>query len=208
METLKKWFEILGLDLAAVFTPSGNADRDIADLKLLQNWVHKYMACQDQAEMERRGFVHPPICPTFDHVSDWLRFRLWIEGKPLTWTYAEFGAVRPLESLFEEEIAPAIAETTENLDSRHCAVMIHAKVPQRIVYRILADALSRPLPVVAHTVTIWIDGCSGHCPSCLQRPWCEVGLDGGWPQDIDGKLAAPAEVCDDDRFTPYKGETP
>jgi len=28
-----------------------------------------------------------------------------------------------------------------------------------------------------------VDGCSGYCPDCFQRPWCEFGIQSRWQED-------------------------
>jgi len=28
-----------------------------------------------------------------------------------------------------------------------------------------------------------LDGCTGYCPECFQRPWCEQGCDSCWKED-------------------------
>jgi len=34
-----------------------------------------------------------------------------------------------------------------------------------------------------------LDGCTGYCPDCFQRPWCESGCQSCWPEDEEaGKM--------------------
>jgi hypothetical protein len=195
---LKRWFDVRGLRLEHVWVPTaGDPEAENRSLRLLQHWVQEYLACQDQAEMERKGYRYPPIEPDFDPWSDWFRFRRWIEGKPLTWSYVEeFGELPTTEDLSDEQIAQAVDEITDRLETRNVLVMLHSDVPPRLVFGFLRQELEESrFEVIAPNATTWIDGCSGGCPWCFQRPWCEVGREPGWPEDErEGCIVVPPEI--------------
>lgn len=40
-----------------------------------------------------------------------------------------------------------------------------------------------------------MDGCSGYCPDCYQRPWCETGRSSCWTEDEKiGEMYLPDSV--------------
>lgn len=59
-------------------------------------------------------------------------------------------------------------------------------VPARFAYSIVREVLEDEFEFIAGGC--WhIDGCSGYCPGCLQRPWCEFGGNSCWREDEEGR---------------------
>ncbi len=202
---LKRWFDDRGLDLSEVWIPTpGDPEVENRQLRLLQMWVDAYLTFGDRRELEDRGFRYPPIEPDFDPDSDWARFERWIRGEPLSWSYVEqFGPLPEPAGLSDDQLEETLREITNRLERRNVILMIHQGVPPRLVFRFLRRELEETrFEFLCPTGTFWLDGCDGDCPSCFQRPWCEVGREPGWPEDErEGCVVIPPEV------EPYITET-
>ena len=86
---LKREFKFLGLDLAEVmeFSPF---DLDLENRRIgnLLDFVHRFRKFGSREAMEiiEGNFVFPPIFPGIDPESDWYRFELWLQGRPIRMT--------------------------------------------------------------------------------------------------------------------------
>ena len=70
-------------------------------------------------------------------------------------------------------------------------------IPPKVVYQYIWDTLQEVFEISSTSGGggWFIDGCSGYCPGCFQRPWCETGLTGYWPEDKKaGKMELPEEI--------------
>jgi len=55
-------------------------------------------------------------------------------------------------------------------------------IPPRLAYSHLLEALDEEFDTLE--AGFWyLDGCTGYCPGCFQRPWCEFGTQSCWPED-------------------------
>ncbi len=64
-------------------------------------------------------------------------------------------------------------------------------LPPKILYNYLWETLDEIFELDSEGG--WhLDGCSGYCPGCFQRPWCDSGLEICWPEDEEaGEMSFP-----------------
>ena len=55
-------------------------------------------------------------------------------------------------------------------------------MPDRLLYEELLELLEEDFELLAPGTTCIVDGCTGYCPDCRSRPWCDNGLM-RWPED-------------------------
>ena len=73
-------------------------------------------------------------------------------------------------------------------------ISLNEGVPPRVVYKEIAEWISeRALELSGLDGGFWnFDGCSGYCPGCFQRPWCDFGSNSCWGEDEEaGKMQLP-----------------
>ena len=71
---LKAEFERRGLELDGVWSPSpDDPELENRQLLALMDWVRAYQALADRREMEKRGYLYPPVDPDCDPDTDWLQ---------------------------------------------------------------------------------------------------------------------------------------
>lgn len=94
----------------------------------------------------------------------------------------------------DEEIEAELEKLYACLEGTHFSIDLNESVPARFVYTIVREALGEEFEFIAGGC--WhIDGCSGYCPGCFQRPWCEFGGNSCWTEDEEaGEMVYPAEV--------------
>jgi hypothetical protein len=186
-QNLKSEFERRGLDLSQVWQPT---PEDLAlenrQLRSLLDWVEKFEECPNRKEMEAQGYLYPPINPGIDPDNDWFLFRRWMQGKPTR--VAPIKRLPPAlalaapEKLTDEEIEALLEKLTDELAEFHIAVDLKEGVPPRLVYEHLLETLKEELELLCGGA--WhLDGCTGYCPGCFQRPWCEGGGELCWQED-------------------------
>ncbi len=195
---LRRWFEKHGLPLDVIWTPIGECvELENRQLENLQRWVLMYERFEDRKALEERGYRYPPIEPDFDLDTDWVRFERWMHGEPLNWSYIdEFREHPSSEGLTDDQMRRELDEIIENLAGRSVIVSLHDGVPLPLQYAYLKSVVDEEEFEVGppHAFTV-LDGCSGYCPQCFQRPWCEAGNEPGWPEDEDAeRLVFPEEV--------------
>lgn len=187
---LRGWFDERGLPLEEIWTPIGEClELENRQLENLQRWVLMYEKFEDRRSLEERGYRYPPIEPDFDPDTDWLRFGRWMNHERLSWKYGEeFGELSNSETLTEDQLRREIDEITENFASRSVIVSLHDGVPLPLVHAYLKGVVDDEDFDIdePHAFTV-LDGCSGYCPACFQRPWCEVGKEPNWPEDEDAE---------------------
>lgn len=177
--------------------PPDDVKRENIELANLLDWALAYRACPDRRKLEARGYDFPPIEPDFDPDSDWLIFESWMQGKPVSWKFEEeFGPIRPVDGLTDGEVNEMMCELTARLAERQVVIEYQDGVPVRLAYSELRRSLQESqFEILAHGATCHLTGCTGYCPECFQRPWCDVGMDLSWPEDgAIGGMALP-EVC-------------
>jgi len=143
--------------------------------------------------MKAEGYDFPPIEPDISPENDWYRFKLWLQGQPLREKLKDQLRYRftptPSERLTDEELLPELQRLIELLAEIRVSVEFVENVPLRLVYEHLLKVLDDEFDITREGC--WhLDGCSGYCPECFQRPWCESGCSSCWPEDEEaGKIS-------------------
>jgi hypothetical protein len=184
--TLRRAFRHLGLDPRTVWIPSRHdIHHNNRRLRHLLHWVCAYLDCPDRGKLEKRGYLFPPVEPDRDPDSDWLLFERWIQGQPLTWNLAEeMKKCRPPGKLRDRDVRRNLRKIKEALARRGVVVDLQRDVPRRLVYAYLLQALKEEeFQYAAAGSRLHLTACTGYCPGCFQRPWCEQGKMAKWPED-------------------------
>ncbi|MGP8330293.1 MAG: hypothetical protein ACT6FF_08265 [Methanosarcinaceae archaeon] len=192
-QTLKSEFTMRNLDLSQVWqeTPD-NPELENRQLRHLLDWVDKYLACPDRKKLEAQGYEFPPISYCIDPDSDWYRFKRWIRGLPTRKTLIDQlppdFKIRRSEDIQDTEIETALDELIEQFEKINYGVAIINAVPPRLLYEHLLELLEEEHEMLG--MSGWqFDGCTGTCPDCFQRPWCEYGCNSCWKEDEElGKI--------------------
>ena len=194
--SLKQEFKLMGLDLTEVmeFSPF-DLDLENRRLKNLLDFVHRYRKYGNRETMEliEGVFLFPPIFPGISPDNDWYRFELWIQGQPTRMTLSEqlpktFILKKP-EELADEEIGTALEQLAEAMYEAGYGISLNEGIPPRLVYEFLVESLGETLELDLGGG--WhLDGCTGYCPECFQRPWCDTGQSCCWSEDKEaGKMS-------------------
>lgn len=205
-QSLKSAFAMRGLDLLQVWQPApDDLELENRQLERLLDWVEKYEACPDRAQMETDGYDFPPIHPGIDPDSDWMAFELWMQNKPVRAKMKEqlhppagVSPARLLEKdpkdMTDEEVEAELEKLYACMEGANFSVDLVEGLPARFVYTIVREILEEEFEFI--TGGCWhIDGCSGYCPGCMQRPWCEFGCSSCWNEDEEaGEMVYPVEV--------------
>ena len=186
-QSLKFEFVVRNLDLTPVFCPTpDDLERENRFLHHLLDWVQKYSECRDRTRMEMEGYHFPPIDPDISPEDDWYRFEQWIQGRPIRQKLKEqlpFDCTpKNPEHLTDEEVISELQELSVHLANIHVSVDIQEELPPRLVYEHLLEILEDEFDIIEDG--FWhLDGCTGYCPGCFQRPWCEIGSQSCWQED-------------------------
>lgn len=201
--TLKHVFLSQGLDLDAVmeFTPL-ELDLENRRLAALLDFIDRYRNCGSQEVMEiiANGYVFPPIFPSISPESDWYRFEQWIQGKiirkKLLEQLPEEIKLRKPTEIDDDAIELETERLAELLNRAGCGIALNDDIPTRLVYSYLYEVLHDTFEVFEPGGGgLVFDGCSGYCPGCFQRPWCEFGQNSCWSEDNEaGKMLLIEEL--------------
>ena len=189
MTRLKSAFARRGLDLKAAWEPVGeDPEVHLRQLRNLLEWVEVYETHRDRETLEEMGYLYPPVHPCIDPESDWLRFERWMAGEPVTHTLRQYlpedVAFPPAETLSDGDISAKIGLLTKGLEKMGCQLVTNPGIPSRLIYAYLIEYLDKPMEVLG--AGVWnLDGCTGYCPECFQRPWCGAGSEIVWQEDED-----------------------
>lgn len=187
----KRAFERLRLDLPEVmeFTPL-DVDLENRRLQNLLDFVDRYQRCGGREAMEAiaGSFVFPPIFPGISPESDWYRFEQWMQGKPVRQKLSEQLSKNAVFSKPEDIGDGAIEAELERLEAAinraNYGISLNEGIPPRLVYAYLYENLGQTFELDEPSGGGWfLDGCSGYCPGCFQRPWCPSGEGSCWPED-------------------------
>jgi len=191
-ESLKKEFALHNLDLSQIFTPTpGELEYENRRLKHLLDWVEKYNELGNRKKMEIEGYEFPPV-GNISPDNDWYIFESWINGLPIRKKYKEKlprkYVLKNPGDLDEEEIIHEAQKLVEALEELGTSITLNDGVPARLVYMYLLETLDEENEMLIEGG--WtLDGCSGYCPGCFQRPWCEQGGSSYWTEDEEaGKM--------------------
>ena len=186
-QSLKNEFVIRNLDLSQVFfSIQDDLERENMCLRDLLEWADKYIECGDRKKMEADGYLFPPIHPGISPDDDWYRFERWMKGLPVRMKLkdrfpSDYNPIKP-EDLNDEKLMPELQKLIDHLDKLGMGLSFVNDVPPRLVYWHLYEILEEEFELL--TEGGWhLDGCSGYCPGCFQRPWCESGTSCCWSED-------------------------
>lgn len=186
-QSLKFEFALRNLELSQVFfdTPD-DLERENRQLRQLLDWVQKYDAYSSRQMMEAEGYRFPPIDPDISPDDDWYRFERWLEGRPvrlkLEYRLPPYYTPKSPETLNDEEILEEFQKLSTHLIELRVSVDFQEDVPPRLAYSHLLEALEEEFDTLESG--FWhLDGCTGYCPGCFQRPWCETGSQSCWSED-------------------------
>jgi len=192
-QSLKSEFALRDLDLAQVFvfTPE-DLERENMVLRDLLEWVQRYSECKNREAMEIEGYEFPPIEPGISPDDDWYRFQCWIERQPLCNKLKDqlSPAIFPQnpDDLSDREVYAEWKKLIDELSKIKIIVEFRKEVPVRLKYLYLLKSLEEDYEII-YTGAWHLDGCSGYCPGCFQRPWCEYGCQSCWTEDEkEGKM--------------------
>lgn len=195
-QRLKKEFEILNLDPSPIFeyTPD-NLELENRRLEYLLEFTKKYLESESQKVMESLNMPFPPVMPGISPDSDWYRFKLWLQGepvrKPLEEQLPKSFRVKRLEEIQEGELENELELLIDAMGRSGFGVSINEDVPTKVFYQELLSWLSETKELFDKNSggMLVYDGCSGYCPGCFQRPWCESGTTSCWTEDEEaGKM--------------------
>lgn len=186
-QSLKSEFELRNLDLSQVFRPTpSDLVQENRTLRHLLKWAQRYSECQDRATMEAEGYAFPPVYPAISPWNDWYRFEEWMQGRPVRQQLkerlpADYTPKSP-EQLTDEEIIVELEQLERHLADCHIGVSVRKDVPPRLLYAELLEYLEEE-SYSMNDAGWFFDGCTGYCPGCFQRPWCDAGLSLCWRED-------------------------
>ncbi len=199
--TLKRYFTTHNLDLEAVmdFTPH-DLDLENRRLQHLVDFIEEYRryGSQDVMEAVTGEYQFPPIFPGISPESDWYRFELWLRGeatqKPLAEMLVDQSAFRKSEEISDADIEKELHRLLEAIENANIGIGLCEGVPPRLLYAYLHEILDDTFLMSDGG---WvIDGCTGYCPGCIQRPWCQSGQDTCFSEDVAaGKIHFTEELA-------------
>lgn len=199
-QSLKNEFTMRNLDLSQVWQPTPNdLELENRQLQHLLDWVIAFKEYGgNRKKMEAKGYHFPPLTFDIDPDEDWLRFRRWmaghtIRGKLKTRLPSDF-IIQRAEYLTDEEIIQELERLQQELERFHFSVDSKEEIPPRLVYEDLLEFLEEECDFMM--IGNWhLDGCTGYCPDCFQRPWCETGTSSCWQEDEEaGCMVFPDSV--------------
>jgi len=196
-ERLKATFQKMDLDLNAIFqyTPR-DLELENRRMESLLKFVEKFEECRSWEVMELMDMAFPPVFPGISPESDRHRFELWLAGKPTIQTLTEqLGnnfQIKPLEEIPPEKIEEELEKLAAAMATKGHYIGLRDGIPPELVYKEVLNWIGEDHIVmgVGGGNGGWtFDGCSGYCPGCFQRPWCETGNSGCWTEDEEaGKM--------------------
>ena len=181
---LLQWFAEAGLNPDHIYQLPERMGLRINALMLLVKWVTAWRSCNSRRKMKSLGLEFPPVEPGVNPECDWLRFERWVNGLPLEWSLKE--AVRDYED--PEKVSDSMAEIRADsimgmLADKNVLVDMQEGVPPKIAYAYLLRVAREERFEHLAPGTFQHIGCSAYCPECVQRHWCETGMEEEWPED-------------------------
>lgn len=136
--------------------------------------------------MEAEGYDFPPIDPDFAPDNDWFLFERWMKGLPLRLRLidqlAGVYSIKNPQDLDDATLASELELLTKALAKVRISVDLKMDVPLQLVYTYVLEQLPEEFILMVEGC-MHLDGCSGYCPGCFQRPWCEFGTQSCWTED-------------------------
>ena len=173
--------------------PATPFDLDLENWRLvsLLDFVEAYEACgHSQEVMEACGNPFPPIHPMISPQDDWYRFKLWLQGealsKPLPEQIGIQLSAKPADEMGDAEIEAELDRLLDAMEKSRICVALVDGLPDRLFYTYLLEMLQEEDQLMTGGGWV-IDGCSGYCPGCVQRPWCNSGQELCWSEDEEAQ---------------------
>ena len=102
---------------------------------------------------------------------------------------------RKPEDIGAEEIEVELERLVNALEDAGYGVGLNFGIPDPLVYAFLYECLGETFDLSEPGGGWFFDGCSGYCPDCFQRPWCDSGESSCWSEDEEiGKMHLSKEV--------------
>ena len=187
------------------YTPA-NIELENRRLQTLADFVEAYEAHGSREVMEavKGEFIFPPIYPGISPDNDWHRFELWLNADAThktIWEMLPEGIhFRKPEEISDDEIETELERLLKALQTIHIEVCLCDGLPIRVEYAYLYEMLDETEELGSGFT---VDGCSGYCPDCVQRPCCETGQALCWKEDEEaGKIYWPESL------TPFVSASP
>lgn len=198
---LRKAFKKLKLNVEAVIDAKPfDIKLENKRLEVLLDFVEKYHTCQDRDTMQLLGMPFPPIYPQISPESDWYRFELWLQGKAIRKKLADqlpqdHYLISP-DDLPDHLLESECTKLIDMLNELGFSIALVNEIPDKLLYHFLYETLQESFDLDSEGGWV-LDGCSGYCPGCIQRPWCDTGGENAWLEDEEiGKMHLPPELED------------
>ena len=199
-QALKSEFELRDLDLSQVWHPTpDDLELENRQLRDLLDWVDAFKEYGgNRKKMEADGYHSPPLSFDLGPDDDWIRFRRWmggqtIRGKLKSRLPFDF-VIKESKYLSDDQIIAELERLESELKRLHFSVDLKEGLPPRLVYDYLLEIMEDEWDFIMKGC--WhLDGCTGYCPDCVQRPWCEFGTSSYWNEDEEaGTMVFPESV--------------
>ena len=178
---LREALEARGLSVADVMDPLPDAVIEHRRLEEITEWVFAWERLGGTRQaMTAAGYKYPPVEPDFDLDNDWLLFERWVRGRPVRWNYIRIFGPLPAPAALDEAALPAELERVRRrLAARGVCLDLAPRLPPATLYAWLRDTLpGMHFEYLASGTRLHLDGCTGNCGQCFQRPWCDTAAAG------------------------------
>lgn len=201
IDFLKEKYKEFNLDPDKVIRPLSffeEPERYVWKLYSMLDWVKKFKQLGNRKSMELAGYDFPPVEPDLSPEDDWMKFLLWLDGKPTRFKVGDRLSTDcdfpPAAMLTDAEVEERLEQAEEALEILHIAFEFQEKLPIRLRYKELLDLMNEEFDEMSSFGTWHVDGCAGYCPDCLRRPWCDNGKT-LWEEDKElGRMMVPEEA--------------
>ena len=118
--------------------------------------------------------------------NDWYLFESWMNGKTIyrklrDRLYPYYEHINS-KGMNDEDVFDGMGTLSKRLAEIRILVEFKEEVPLRLKYMHLLEILDEEFEEIVEG--FWhLDGCTGSCPYCFQRPWCELGCRSCWSED-------------------------
>ena len=168
----------------------------------LLDFVKRYQQYGSEEVMKKveGEFIYPPIFPGIGPWSDWYRFERWMRGEsvsePIINQFTLHEKFLPAEELDDTKIESELERLIKAIEATGNGISLQDGVPARLAYKEIMEWAGEDHELIGSMGGGWFyDGCSGYCPGCFQRPWCEFGNSSCWREDEEaGKIHFTEEL--------------
>jgi hypothetical protein len=198
-QKLRNEFKNRGLDLFEIWhLIVKDFERDNRELRYWLEFVDQFRKSRNRQELERSGSLFLPLCAGILPHVDWDKFKRWVKGESVLGTVfdreMERWEIIPSDNLSDEELELELRRMNLYLEGIGITVDFIDDLPPRLVYEYIEENLSDELQFFP-LFDAELETCSGICPLCIRRPWCEDGWNYDWDEDREaGKIVFPRTV--------------